>query len=73
MFPIAVSGPYPDGSHDSRKPCAVAGWGFTAVRGGDGEGDEEAHVVVAAAGPVVTDPMVPVFLVGGYWTYEQHK
>ena len=24
---------YPDGSHDSRKPCAVpvAGWGFTAV------------------------------------------
>ena len=38
------------------------GGGLRPYVAGTGKGDEEAHVVVAAAGPVVTDPTVPVFL-----------
>ena len=53
---------YMDGSHDSRKPQAVAGFGFSGVRGGNGDDDMDARVVVAAAGPVVIDAKSAVFL-----------
>ena len=53
---------YPDGSHDSSKPQAVAGFGFTGIREGDGEADMDARVVVSASGPVITDKTAGVFL-----------
>ena len=53
---------YPDGSHDSSLPQAVAGFGFTGVRGDNGDDDLDARVLVAASGPVVLDERSPVYL-----------
>ena len=53
---------YPDGSHNSSMPQAVAGFGFTGVRGDNGDDDLDARVLVAASGPVVLDERSPVYL-----------
>ena len=53
---------YPDGSHDSSRPQALAGFGYTGVRGDNGDDDLDARVLVAASGPVVLDERSPVYL-----------
>ena len=53
---------YPDGSHDTSRPQAIAGFGFTCVRGDNGDDDLEARVVTVGSGPVVLDERLPVYL-----------
>ena len=54
---------YTDGSHDSGKPQATAGFGYVGIRNGDAEKDEiNCYIEVQGAGPVVTDYKSPVYL-----------
>ena len=47
---------YTDGSHDSGKPQATAGFGYVGIRNRDAEIDEiNCYIEVQGAGPVVTD------------------
>jgi hypothetical protein len=54
---------YTDGSHDSGKPQAIAGFGYVGIRNGDAEKDEiNCYIEVQGAGPVVTDFKSLVYL-----------
>ena len=54
---------YTDGSHDSGKPQAIAGFGYVGIRNGDAEKDEiNCYIEVQGAGPVATDYKSPVYL-----------
>ena len=53
---------YSDGSHDTSQPQAVAGFGFSCVRGDNGDDDLDARVVSVGSGPVVLNERSPVYL-----------
>ena len=54
---------YTDGSHDSGKPQAIAGFGYVGIRNGDADKDEvNCYIEVQGAGPVVTDYKSLVYL-----------